>query len=389
MTNESGSDWFPKHLLNKAIEERRQYFRSLKISHIFLKQAVDQSLFWIRSIGSEGIVFICGPTGVGKKELVRLVTVRIYEVAMPKLQTNKGCIPVANVEASAPEQGSFDFPRLWKEAIKELNEPLVDHKISYYDEVVMNSAGQRIILSKTKKADYRDVLRDVLKYRETSALIINEAHHMLKVASGKKVTWEVDSIKSLVNKCATPIVLVGTYELLTILEDLIDSSMDQINRRARLIEFPRYRPDSKVQVEAYGKTIKRILRQMPLVKSPENLVDQDFMYFYKYTLGCVGTLKEWLNSAYDFALLENAPTLTRKHLDETRISGHRSEGILNSIIKGEVKMKKIQSEGDLDKALCLDRGKAQKTETNHKETVKSSKALPGTRKPGRDQVGLG
>ncbi|WP_407306396.1 ATP-binding protein [Desulfosporosinus sp. SB140] len=372
---------FPVELLNKSVLERRDYFSNYIIPHPFLKQAVKDTVSKIGSIRSERIVFVCGPTGVGKKELVNKVTTRLIELAKPKLLSNKGCIPVVNVEASAPDSGNFNFPKLWSSALRSMKEPISD---ANFNEVI-NTEGERVVLSRIKKGDMREVLEDVLQYRQSSALIINEAHHLLRVSSGKKANWEVDVIKSLANKSQTPIVLVGTYELTTFLEDLDKSLTDQVNRRTSIVEFPRYRHDTKSQVEMFGNTIIQLLRHMPLEKTAEALVKHDFMYFYKYTLGCAGSLKDWLNSAYDLALQEQTVTLTKKHLDETRISGHRSMGMLKSITDGERKMAIIQSDGDIDTALGINK---ENKEATKKLTPKAKKrTLPGIRNPKRDAVG--
>jgi hypothetical protein len=376
---------FPKELLNKSVPERRDYFNNYIIPHPFLKQAVNSTIAKIGSIRSERIVFVCGPTGVGKDQLINKVTARLIELAKPKLLSNEGCIPVIKVEASAPDLGNFDFPKLWSSALKKMKEPIADNNNSYFDEAIINSGYERAVLAKIKKGDIREVLESALQYRQSSALIINEAHHLLRVSSGKKANWEVDVIKSLANKSQTPIVLVGTYDLTSFLEDLDKSFTDQVNRRTSIVEFKRYSHNVKSQIEIFGNTIIQFLRHMPLEKTAETLVKQEFMYFYKYTLGCVGTLKYWLNSAYDLALQDQAITLTKKYLEETRISGHRCMGMLKSITDGEKKLAKIQSDGDIDIALGINKEKKEEAKEPTSEIKKHT--LPGTRKPKRDAVG--
>src|SRR5690606_39335786 len=61
------------------------------------------------------------------------------------------------------------------------------------------------------------LLNNTLYYRGVQAFIINEAHHMLLMATGRKTNWSVNVLKSLAGS-KTPIVMVGTYELLNYLE---------------------------------------------------------------------------------------------------------------------------------------------------------------------------
>ncbi|WP_407306394.1 ATP-binding protein [Desulfosporosinus sp. SB140] len=335
MGDSVGNLGFPVELLDKSVLERREYFGDYIVLHPFLKQAVNAIVSKVVSIRSGRIIVVCGPTGVGKKELVNKVTARLIELAQPKLLSNKGCIPVVNVEASAPDSRNFNFPKLWSSALKIMKEPMLDKKVKYINEVTINPEGELVVLSKIKKGDMREVLENALRYRQSSALVINEAHHLLRVTNENDANWEV--IKSLANNSQTSIVLVGTYELTTFLEDLDKSFTDQVS----IVEFPRYSHEVKSQIETFGNIIIQFLRHMPLEKTAVALVKHDFMYFYKYTLGCVGSLKGWLNSAYDLALQDQAVTLTKKHLEETRISGHRSMGMLKSITDGERKMAKI------------------------------------------------
>lgn len=369
---------YPIKLLDKPIEERFNYFVSQVIPHKNLEDAINKTLFDIRSSTGERIVFVCGPSGAGKKVLIEQVMDKLVELAQPKFISNKGCIPVVNVEASAPEERSFDMTLLYLDALKNLNEPMLDKKISYSEEVIISPAGMPIITAKTKKAEYKDVLARALNYRSTSALIINEAHHMLRVATGKKANWLVDVIKTLANRSKTPIVLVGTYELLVFLEDLVRSSTDQVNQRARIVHLPRYHNQVKSDVETFGKTVRLMLRQMPLEESAEKLFfEEKWEYFYRYSLGCIGTLKLWLQDAYLLALDRRDKTITKEHLEETRISGNRCSGMLEAVIDGESKMKRIKSDGNLDSML-----KQKDKGTKEKEAEAQTKTKVGNQKPG-------
>ena len=346
MGDSVGNLRFPVELLDKSVIERCEYFSDYIIPHPFLKHAVNTTVSKIGNIRSGRIILVCGPAGAGKNELIKKVTTRLIEIAQPNLLSNKGCIPVVNVEASAPDLGNFNFPKLWSSTLKIMKEPMLDKKIKYVDEVTMNSEGERVVLSKIKKADMREVLENALRYRQSSALVINEAHHLLRVSNGNDANWEV--IKCLANNSQTPIVLVGTYELTTLLEDLDKYFTDQVS----IVEFPHYSHENKSQVEMFGNIIIQLLRHMPLEKTAEALVIDNFMYFYKYTLGCVGTLKDWFNSAYESALQEHAVTLTKKHLEETRISGHRCTGMLKSVLDGEKKLAVIKGEGHTGDRRC-------------------------------------
>ncbi len=338
---------FPVGLLNMDNQTKKEYFMNHYEPHNFLDKAVDKTIKLLNSPLKERLILVCGPSGVGKKEFIKEITRKLLEIYAPMCLKDPGCIPVVNVEATAPEQGSFDFSNLWKQTLANLYEPLINNKISYIDELHEDSNGQVIIRSKMSKANYQEVLYNALYRRSVQAVIINEAQHMLRVSTGKKVNWSADLAKSLTNRSETPIILVGTYALCTFLEDLDYTIIDQINLRTRVVEFPRYHDTSPEEVNDFAKTAKRLMRHMPLKQTPENLVDTDWRYFYDHSLGCIGTLKNWFMDAYSFAVDSCSTTLTLDHLNEAKLSKNRLEIVLASIEDGENRMDDLLSDGDL------------------------------------------
>ncbi|WP_088227118.1 TniB family NTP-binding protein [Desulfosporosinus sp. FKB] len=219
------------------------------------------------------------------------------------------------------------------------------------------------------------------------ALIINEAHHILRVVSGKESNWSVDLIKSLTNLSETSIILVGTYDLLSLLVDLNLKSTDQINQRTRIVDFPRYRSEVTSEVNIFGKTAKKLLQNMPLEQKAEDLINkQDWKYFYKNSLGCIGTLKLWLMDAYALALDSDAKTLTREHLEEAKFSGYRLDGMYQSIEEGERKMKEVQSGGDIDSKLVYAKSEDESQDNSEKSNTTKDSTKPFNRSPKRDAV---
>ncbi len=378
---------FPRHLLEANDEEKKIYFENIIVEHKFLKEAIEKTLRHITTHVSERLIFICGPSGIGKKAFINILKDRIFEIYNPIRSNNPGVIPFVDVEAMAPEQGSFNFRMLWKMILTKLQEPMLEAKISYRVDNGYDLNGKPILISRAQKAEYQEVLQNTLKYRDVKALLINEAQHLLRVSGGKKANESVEQLKSLVNGSQTPVILVGTYELTTYLDDLSNVVTDQINQRARIIHFPCYHQNIKSEVIEFGKAAKLLLRSMPLEQTPEMLVDDDWKYFYQYSLGCIGVLKIWFMDAFSFALSLGATTLTKEHLEETRISGQRCSFMLQRIIEGENKMIKILSDGDISARLGFNEVDSGKPESeNHKQGYNRK---PFERNPKRDKVDVG
>lgn len=328
---------FPEELLGCDNQTRKEYFMNYIASHKFLEKSINKTLTILNSPISERLIFVCGPSGVGKDEYIRGLVKRISNASTSEEKQNRSHIPVVTVQAIPAEQGGFNYNNLWRDTLLNLEEPLIDSKISYEEETKINSNGQATSFSKVKAANLHSVLINTLNNRNVKAMIINEAHHLLQVASGKKANDSVNLLKSLTNGSRARIVLVGTYALCTFLEDLDYTKTDQINQRARIVDFPRYRIASPEEMSEFGKAAKKLLAHMPLEITAENLVDYDWEYFYKYSLGCIGTLKIWLTDAYSLALDSKSNTITKEHLEETRKPGSSLSIMYDSILNGEKK----------------------------------------------------
>jgi hypothetical protein len=352
--------------------------------HPTLDNAVNKTIAFLNSPITERLIFVCGPSGVGKKEFIKNMTNHATNEFASSCLDSPGYIPIVNVEATAPEQGSFNFTNLWKQTLANLNEPLIDSKVSYTIENRPNLNGQYVPYSKMTKADYQEVLVNALNFRGVKVMIINEAHHMLRVATSKKANWSIDLFKTLTNRSQTRIILVGTYELCAYLEDLNYTVTDQISQRTKIVDFPRYHHNSADEINAFAKSAKKLLLHMPFEQTSENLVDSDWEFFYTYSLGCIGTLKNWFTDAYSLALASNSNALTLEHLNETRLPGKRLSRMLDSIRDGEHRMEELLSEGDLLNKLSLD------DEEVKKNTNKNNKnQRPFTRRATRDTVNIG
>ena len=186
---------FPIELLDASNEKKKEYFRDYSVHHKNLDDAIKETMMYIRSLVDERIILICGPSGVGKQELIKGIKRIIVETEEVTSNKTTGYIPYVEVEAIAPVERSFDFPGLWKTALEKMNEPMMDQKYLPAEVLGRDGKGNRVIKADTKQADYEKVLINTLIYRHVKVMIINEAHHMLMVATAKKANWSVNVFK--------------------------------------------------------------------------------------------------------------------------------------------------------------------------------------------------
>lgn len=92
--------------------------------------------------------------------------------------------------------------------------------------------------------------------------------------------------------------------------------------------------------------------------------------------------------AYSLAIKSQAKTLTKEHLEKTKRPGYICERMLQSIVEGEGKIARIQSEGDIDSKLGFVKPKTESQSDSPKISSKN-KSKPFERNPKRDIVNVG
>jgi len=369
---------FPRELLKQSNEDRSAYFEAYTIAHPKLKEATKQT---IRFIGHRrakaSCITVFGPTGVGKTTLLQKVEQVLIQEALQDLQTDRGCIPVVMVEATAPESGNFNWKDFFTRSLATLEEPLIDQKIHYGTRgIYRNQEGQLVIESSVASAKLRLALENALKHRHPLAFLIDEAQHLQKMASGRRLQDNMDCIKSIANLTRIPHVLVGTYELLT-----MRNLSGQLSRRNQDIHFSRYTADCQEDVEAFLNILLTFQRHLPLQEEPDLL--SQWEYLYERCLGCIGILKEWLNRAFSDALEEEAVTLTYKHLQQRALSITQCKKMLQEIEEGEQALQETVEDGNkLRDRLKLNQGEPKESNASE-ESIGQANTSPPKKRKGR------
>ena len=107
----------PKEVLSQSVKQRLEYFGAKVIKHPRLVEADQALMDAICHPGDATLVFVFGPTGVGKSTLRRKVEERLLEMLLPELQTDVERIPYASVEAKSPERGYFNWKMYYRQAL--------------------------------------------------------------------------------------------------------------------------------------------------------------------------------------------------------------------------------------------------------------------------------
>lgn len=121
----------PTTVMKGSAAIRLEYFRSFTMAHPLLKE-VDLALREaIQEPAGASLIFVYGPTGVGKTTLRTRVENQLKESLIPLLQQDPGRAPVVSIEAAAPDSAQFSWKDYYKRALMALEEPLIGKKIKY------------------------------------------------------------------------------------------------------------------------------------------------------------------------------------------------------------------------------------------------------------------
>jgi hypothetical protein len=290
------------------------------------------------------------------------------------------------METVAPDAGAFNWRDHFRRLLLSMHEPLVPYKM---DPAHVNGGTLiRSVRSATQptSADYQYAVEQALRHRRPVAVLIDEAQHLAKIPSGRRLADQLDVIKSIASHTGTVHVLFGTYDLLA-----FRNLSAQLSRRCFDIHLRRY------QLGDEKRTFLGVLRSfeqnLPLPEAPDLLEDWD--YLYERSLGCVGILKEWLNRALAATARQGGRKLTREALDGCALSVSQCDRMVAEILEGERQMTErreqvcsLRARLGLETRQSEPSASAPVPPTVTKARPAKRAPRPGKRRPVRDRVGV-
>jgi hypothetical protein len=317
MVNSSNSpSWFtyrcPDRLLNASDDEKLSYFgdQSLVVDHPKLAETIDKVMNASHPGLDQAFIILIGGSGIGKTVLLKQV-VRLMNLKMQaQMSENKLLVPAIYIEADPPDKQGFFWRGFYQDCLEQLNAPLIEKTLP----LVERSAGEKRIVTvgpefygkRPTPYDLRKRLREELKARQNEIVVVDEAVNMFNVGqSARKATQRdlilkaVNSVKSLVNKSSSTVLLGGAYDFF----DLVNYRA-QVARRSEIVYFSEY-GDSPNDINGFTTGALGLMAHMPIqfdVDPSEIMLD-----LFVQSLGFIGLCRKILFLWMRYSISHNLP----------------------------------------------------------------------------------
>lgn len=280
---------------------------------------------------SDSIIFLFGPTGVGKSTLQKKLIKDVLIESSAETAVDRSLLPIVRIELPHSTGKEFSWVEFYRAALDALQEPLIDKKFKYLSARSEIDLKTHRLNSRPSSHELKVAFKDALLKRNTRIILLDEAHHFSKGFTGDELYVQLESIKSMSSlNPKTVFVLAGTYELLPFL-----NRSGQLSRRGFDVHFPRYKAENAEEKKQFIKILKAFKNNSPLNWDKEILKDID--YVYTHSAGCVGILKGWIDQALNEALTVEAESqmLTLDNFKTTELTIEKMKVIAEEIVGGE------------------------------------------------------
>lgn len=317
--------------LDEQAKQKIEKYKNVRFMHPTLSNTMSEVLKKYHAMEKGDFLFIAGSTGVGKSILGEQLKLHLLSQEIDLMKSDRNYQPVVYQNAYQSDSSNFDFKLFYENVSKKIGDILPNEK----QRIEYRQDGSIDISSlKKKKNTAREMRLDIEEgflRRGTHTFFIDEIQHMLAMRSHEKIKDRMDFIKSFTESANVKIIMIGTYEALQ-----MSGLSAQLGRRNLFVDFPRYKCETKEQLEEWIKVVWECQRRLPL-KDKECLVPHYKMLF-RFSCGCTGILKKWINLALTDALASSLETITEEILLANRAPINTLDKIASEICEGEKKL---------------------------------------------------
>ncbi|MBL0210761.1 MAG: AAA family ATPase [Holophagaceae bacterium] len=311
--------------LKLSVEQKLAYFRAVRLLHPRINEVLhDLETMALPGSGTD-IALLIGPTGVGKSTVVDGLRKRVITNHLQAIEEDPSFIPVVVMEAPSSGERMFSWRMFYLRLGEALQEPLMGRK----QETTLSDGRTTVrnVASGNTVTAMRVAIENVLKFRRTALVVVDEAVHLLRNLHGNSLANYMDALKSLSNICGVTLTLVGSYDLYQLME-----LSGQVARRSAVVHFRRYLTGVEADEQAFRITLEKLQRCIPLENQPDLMPYADDLQ--AGSVGCIGILKDILARALAHAL-QNKGVWSESLLEKAMLSQSQMESILEETVTGE------------------------------------------------------
>lgn len=376
-------------MTSKTIDPRLAAFRRKRVKHSSVGAAFATLNAALQHPRAESVIVLVGPSGVGKSTLVAAAENHLRSIHAERMASDPGFLPYLSSRAPTPLDGHFNWKDMNTRLLFNASEVLIDRKVLPRFELLLD--GRRLDSMKgLVREELRRSLESLIRNRQVPVIIIDEASALMRLRRGSLPSLQFEILKSLAVELKIPIVLVGAYDLLGILD-----GTGQLLRRSQIIHLKRYRshPSMGGVDHSFTEALSALLDAIDLPKEQDLTDHSDFFHFK--SLGCVGVLKDWLDRAIVMALSDETGghCISRTVLEETALPNGQIRRLDAEATAGELKLIEIE-DTQLAKELGLDYTPSlylpapDVNAPKPQPQAKKRSGRAGLRGPSRDKVGV-
>lgn len=376
----------------QSCDLRLTAFRAKKVKHAKLDRELTRILRVLENPRPESIMLLVGPSGVGKSTIVEALKRHLDRHYADELRSDPGFLPYLFVKAVTGLDGNFNWKDNLTRILMSAGDVLVNRKIM--PKLILEIDGNKSSdFHSLVREELRRSLENIVANRRVRIVIIDEASAILSIRKGLPPILPFEILKSMAVAFQIPILLVGAYDLLGVLD-----GTGQLLRRSDIFHVERYvagkdeknddAPDGELDEVQFSCALNELLLATGL-NQEQNFVE-NFDYFMMKTVGCIGNLKDWLDKCCVEQYAKGEVTLTRKVLERNAMSNKTIIRLTREAKAGESKLQDI-ADAELARELALDYVPSLEvpfSEANQPSPERRKrKGRVGLRGPSRDPVG--
>ena len=270
---------------SSALRAAQARIRQTTIDHPYFHEA---RLSLRERLATHNLLYLGGPSGVGKDELVRKEVQHLNEPILddPRL------LRAVCFTAPSPQRGSFPWSAFWHCWLRAVHDPLPEFKV---DRELKRDRLFEGVSMQARRASV-DALRNAAfaaaRDRGVNVVFINEAANLVPKERTRTLCDQLDVLRDLTDNGCCQIVLVSTARIL----DSVNLSAE-LARRLGDVFFLRYADVGvrSFEYKCFSRVVKTLVDALPEASRPA--LHRRVRLLHAGSLGCVGLLHDWVHRA--------------------------------------------------------------------------------------------